>query len=277
MERIPQRNAIHIAYYDNDGFREIAPPIDIPRFLDFEYQYDLDVTEDMQGLNSTYMESWIRDVNDVKVGRYDYPEIGYPFTHFTKLVYMYVELLADQHYKYPIFFSPHGHAINGGSRMLIQTQYFSHLKWDAVRFKFNDRASNTIDPLVKAILKNRYWTNAGGQYPEFENRIRVLLEKEKIQPDADEYFYSMCDICFTRQPLFIFGKDWSVGADYVESFDYSRMVDKITRTTKLWENIRSVIKTHPIDTKQDYKTLLDKVVFDNVDFVRQWQEDFLYS
>lgn len=277
MERIPQRNAMHIAYYDNDGFREIAPPTDVPRFLDFEYQYDLDITQDMQGLDSSYMQTWIRDVNDVKAGRYDYPEIGYPFTHFTKLVYMYAELLADQHYKYPIFFSPHGHATNGGSRMLIQTQYFPELKWDAVKFKFNNSPSNTITPLVESILKNRYWTKTNNEFRMFEDRIRVLLEKERTQPKAEEYFYSMCDICFTQQPLFIFGKDWSVGADYVESFDYSVMVDKINRTMKLWENIRSVIKTHPTDSKQDYKTLLDRVVLDNINFVRQWQEDFLYS
>lgn len=276
MERIPQRNAMHIAYYDTDGYREIpVPPSDSPKFLDFEYEYDLTVTEDMQGLDSSYMQSWIRDVNEVKAGLYDYPDQARPFTHFTKLAYMYVELSIHQHYKYPIFYSPKGHAINGGSRMLIQSQYFPELKWDAVRFKFNDNLKNTLDPLIDAILKNKYWSKLENSLSE--PRVRALLEQEKIHATTNEYFYSLSDICFTQQPLFIFGKDWSVGADYVESYDYSIIVEKISRTQKLWEDIRCLIKSYPLHVTEDYKALLDVVVLNNVDFVKQWHEDFLYS
>jgi hypothetical protein len=272
METIPQRDAMQIAYYDIASYREVSlDPQSPPRFLDFDYNYNLDVTEEMQGINSSYIQTWVEDVNEVKAGLYDQYHALYPFTHFTKLAYMYVELLNNGHYKFPILYSPHGHAINGGSRMLVQTQFFPHLQWDAVRYKFNDHTTHTLDPLVNAILKNKYWQNNNNN----ATRVRALLEKESPSAESTDYYYSLSDIEFTQRPLFVFGKDWTAGTDYLENFDYSTMVEKISQTTKLWDKIRYIIKKYPTKTLTDYKDLLDIVVLDNVDFVKKWHSDFL--
>lgn len=272
MERIPQRNAMQIVYYDTDSYREVVPPQhDTFKFLDFEYQYDLSVTEDMQGITSQHMAAWAKDVNELKQGKYDRVCAAWPYTHFTKLAYMYVELSEDKHYKYPIFYSPHGHAINGGSRMLVQSQYFPHLKWDAVRYNFENAKSNTIQPIVDAILKNSYWKNTDN----ISTRVRALLWEEKQFTDSTEHFYSLADISFTQHPPFVFGKDWHYGADFLEAFDYSILYEKISRTQILWNNIKDTINRYPANTPEDYKDLLDLVVLGNVDFVKKWREDFL--
>lgn len=261
---------MQIVYYDIASYREIQlQQSDIPRFLDFDYQYDQPVTDDMIDVDGEYMKFWIQDVKDLKAGLYDSTSPLYPFTHFTKLPYMYSELLNDGCYKFPVFYRPTGESINGSSRMLILTQYFPQLTWDAVRYKFNNQTSETLTPLVDSILLNKYWTTHTNDY----TKVRALLEIER--DSNSEIYYSLSDINFVNHPPFVFGKDWTVGTDYVESYDYTAMIDKLSRTQDLWNKIYKVIKEYPINSIEDYKKLLDIVVLDNLEFINKWQRDFL--
>lgn len=272
MERTSQRIKMQTIYYDPVTEKQVSIPQDKPRFLDFDAEYGLAVTDEMSGLNSSYLQTWIDDVNDLKAGFYDDPpSLKYPFTHFTKLPYLYVELADTQHFKYPVIYSPRGHAINGGSRMLIQTQFFPKLQWDAIKFKFGGNPSYNLDLVVESILKNKYWQKNINSAPT----VRALLEYEYVASDPEDFYYSLNDIGFIHPPVFAFAKDWMFSIDFIESVDYSILLEKISRTKKLWDNMRNTIKQYQTLTNQDYRDLLDIIVLDNVDFVKKWHSDFL--
>jgi hypothetical protein len=266
---------MQINYYHKKQYLEIPP--NTAKFLDFDYLYDQPVSTDMTSDNSVYLNTWIEDVTDVKQGKYDNtnPQRR-PFTHFTKLPYMFVELSEDRCYKFPMLCATSGSLqIETGSRMLILTQYFPQLTWDTVRFKVNNNVSQDINPLVDAILQNNYWKNHKNKF----NVARALLHIETapgLTCNHNELFYSVCQIDFTNHTPWVFGKDWTTGVDYLEYYNnYSVITEKISRTIRLWDSMREIIKNYPTNSVNDYKRLLDIIVFDNIDFVKKWREDFL--
>lgn len=250
-----------------------------PRFLHFTYYYNQEVSTEDQQFDSAWFKLWINDVNDVRNGSYDKLEVTNPFTHFTKLPYLYYELLHNDYYKYPIIYSPWKEIASGGSRMLILSQFFPNKTYDAVRWNIGKNITYDIDNLVDAILKNSYWQQQL-KYVSQDFDIRALVDTETFDvnyvqgPKPDPYFYWINHVEFINPSPYVFSKDWRQSTDYVETYDYRPIVDKIERTYQLWDNMKSVIKQHNIDTVEDYKTLLDRLVFENLDFVKKWHIDF---
>jgi hypothetical protein len=252
---------MQINYFHQRNSLEIHS--DSPKFLDFDYLKDQIITTNL--INETF-STWINDVNDVKLGKYDTIQKAYSFTHFTKLAYMYVELMKDQKYKYPFLAGPSAEI--SGARMLVLCQYFPHLTWDKVQFKVNDNTSDNIDLLIESVLNNGYWKNRIKTF----NLVRAAVKIEKLN---DKIFYSVNEIDFVNQIPWIFSKDWTTGSDYLENYNYSQLSEKISRTMQLWNNMREIIKQYPTHTEDDYKRLLDIIVLDNIEFVKNWQKDFI--
>lgn len=279
MDSIPQSNSYKIKYYNQKNYREMDWVFEPPRFLHFTYYYNQELPESEQGLESSWFKMWIDDVNDLRAGLYDRLDLSNPFTHFTKLPYMYYELFHNDCYKYPIFYSPWKQPASGGSRMLVLSQYFPNKPYDMVKWNIGKRVTNTLDDLVDSILKNSYWQNHM-QYMSKFDEVRVLIETETFDvnyvqgPHPDPYFYWANQIEFTNPAPYVFSKDWTNSVDHVESYDYRKIVDKIQRTYELWENIKILVKDAAVEQPQDYKDLLDKIVFENLDFVKNWYLDF---
>lgn len=251
---------MQIHHYHQRRYVELTP--NSPKFLDFDYLRDQFITPEIE--NEVY-KVWIDDVTDVKQGKYDVISQGYNFTHFTKLPYMYVELATDKKYMYP--FLSGLTKLSRGSRMLIITQYFPNLAWDLVQYKASDSTTSNLNRLIDTVSKNGYWKN---KIKDF-NSVRLGLTTESVN---NEIFYIANEIDFLNVTPWIFSTSWASGNGYLPAYDYSDITEKISRTEKLWTNIRKTVKQYPTNTLDDYKKLLDIIVLDNVDFVKKWREDF---
>jgi hypothetical protein len=259
-----------IKYFDDvTGERLFFSKTNPLKVMNFEYRRNQKIVEDrfneslkvfmsdVLDVKKTYVDSSYEKeyVNGVPYG--GPPGIFEPiyFDIFTKLGYLYLDLIEHKSYMYPFIYTPHTLRsknqlqAGGHGRALIAYRYFPEFEFDiSVHSSDYGVGSEEIcHRFIDSVLENRYWKDF-----DLSNKV-IIMTIENFQ---DLYYIKSIDI--TDEDYFNNYK-----ARIPESF-----IEK-SANIELWNSIKESIINFDVNNYNDLVVLLDQIIFDNLSLTKK--------
>lgn len=172
--------------------------------------------------------------------------LDFKVSKITKYPYLYNSLKQYGKLFYPVVLDfDQRSLLVGAGRLNVLTRYFPEVKVDIVVNVKKDPEFNNIESFIEKILQNPQWK-------DIDDSIKCYTEYYDLHPDGyPSKYHTFCGYEFVKKDLSIHKAPYSkfTGGDY-----------------ELWKRIHPVLVESNPTTFSDYSDLMDKIIFDNVDY-----------